>query len=457
MTERTPEAGSTTAQREYRVNARDEATGVSEESRDQLVVQLQEANQQLVLAALRAEESADAAIAAHRAIEEAREGQEKAQRRLFVAERMASVGTLAAGAAHEINNPLACVTANLDLVLEEVRMLNGVSPSERLREIEAMIRQAQEGAERVRKIVHGLKTFARPDQERRSVVDLREVLELSISLAFNEVRYRARFATVYGAMPLVEANDAEIGRVFINLLVNAAQALPDGHAEAREIRVVTSTDEAGRAVVEVSDTGPGISPEVIGRIFDPFFTTRSVGAGTGLGLSICHNIVTGMGGEIRVTSRVGHGTTFRVALPAAKQTPPREAPVENAVKAEPRRAVVLVVDDEPAIGAMMGRALRGHDVTIVSNVADAIAHLDAGHDFDVILSDLMMPVASGMDLYDELTRRFPAAAERVVFISGGAFAPSAHAFLDRVPNERLEKPFRVNEVRSLVERFIRPT
>ena len=141
-----------------------------------------------------------------------------------------------------------------------------------------------------------------------------------------------------------------------------------------------------------------------------------------------------------------------VGLAAGSAPPPSSA---SALKAEPRRAVVLVVDDEPIIGAMLGRALRGHDVTIVTSVADALAQLEAGREFDAILSDLMMPVASGMDLYNVLTRRFPEAAERMVFVTGGAFTPATQAFLDRVPNERIEKPFRVHDVRALVERFVR--
>jgi len=143
------------------------------------------------------------------------------------------------------------------------------------------------------------------------------------------------------------------------------------------------------------------------------------------------------------------------ALPAGGGALRCEAPSASAATVEPRRAVVLIVDDEATIGAMLGRALRGHDVTIVSSVKDAIAQLDAGREFDVILSDLMMPVASGMDLYDVLTRRFPAAAGRVVFMSGGVFTRGTQAFLARLPNEHIEKPFRVDEVRALVERFVR--
>jgi PAS domain S-box-containing protein len=231
---------------------------------------------------------------------------EETQHRLAVAERMASIGTLAAGVAHEINNPLCYVTANLDMVLEEVRALSGGSSSGRMAELEEMLLQARQGAERVRKIVRGLKTFARDEAERRAVIAVAPVLELAINMAFNEIRHRARLVRKFGETPLIEADDARLGQVFVNLLVNAAQALPEGRSEANEICIVACTDHLGRAVVEFRDSGPGIPASVIERIFDPFFTTKPVGVGTGLGLSICKNIVNGMGGEISVESEEGH-------------------------------------------------------------------------------------------------------------------------------------------------------
>ncbi|MDB4930039.1 MAG: sensor histidine kinase/response regulator, partial [Myxococcaceae bacterium] len=260
-------------------------------------------------------------------VEEARAAEARGQRRLVVAERMASVGTLAAGVAHEINNPLAYMIVNLDLMIDELVELGGGATAGRFHEIEGMARDAREGAERVRRIVRGLKTFARPDAESVTVVDLHEVLETSIDIALEQTEGGARIVREFGSVPLVEADDVRLGQVFINLLVNAAQAMPAGDAGDHDIHVVTTTDAAGRAVAEVRDSGPGIPPEVLGRIFDPFFTTKPVGVGTGLGLSICHNIVTGMGGEITVASRPGEGTVFRVALPpAAASLVPRWCP-----------------------------------------------------------------------------------------------------------------------------------
>ena len=317
-----------------------------------------------------------------------------------------------------------------------------------------MALEAKAGAERIRKIVRGLKTFSRAEEERRSVLDVVPLLELSVNMMFNEMRHRGRLVKDYGKVPLVEADDARLGQVFINLLVNSAQALPEGDCSANEIRIVTSTDAAGRAVIEVADTGVGIPEQLLERIFDPFFTTKPVGVGTGLGLSICHTIVTSMGGELTVASRVGSGTTFRVVLPAA-------APAQVATAAvDSQRPVlacgaVLVVDDEPAIGNVLRRVLRDHEVTTLTSAKEALALLRAGQHFDIIFSDLMMPEMSGMDFYDELSRSLPQVTERVVFVSGGAFTPRAHAFLDRVANERIDKPFNAQGIRNIVQRMLK--
>jgi len=386
---------------------------------------------------------------------QAREQHDQLQRQLMFADRMASVGTLAAGAAHEINNPLAYVAANLDLVIEELAALGGGGPTaEQLTEWTAMAVEAREGTERIRKIVRGLTSFSRVNPERRGVLDVTPTLELSCTLAFNEIRQRARLVKDFGEMPRVEADDSQLGQVFLNLLVNAAQAIPEGETEANEIRVVTMTDAQGRAVIEVRDTGSGIPDHVIGRVFDPFFTTKPIGLGTGLGLSICHNIVTRLGGEITVHRREGRGTIVRVVLPAAPARS-EHAPVAAATAPAPtkRRRAVLIVDDEPAVGVALGRALREHDVTVVTSAQEALDLVVSKRSFDVILSDLMMPGMSGMDLYDELAGRCPQVVERMVFITGGAFTPAGIAFLERVPNLRLEKPFDAATVRTLVQQF----
>jgi PAS domain S-box-containing protein len=380
----------------------------------------------------------------------------KFQQQLVFADRMASVGTLAAGVAHEINNPLTYITANVDTAIEEIRRLVGGSPSGLMRDLEEVLVAARQGATRVTQIVRGLKTFSRIDEERLGVVDVIPVLELSVSMAFNEIRHRARLVKEYGPIPNVHADDARLGQVFINLLVNAAQALPEGNTDSNWIRIVTSTNSAGSAVVEVQDSGPGMTPALMAHIFDPFFTTKAVGVGTGLGLAICRNIITAMGGEISVQSELGRGTTFRIVLPPSRDG---AAPVTAAAKvaggAALRSARVLVIDDEPAIGIAVHRVLRKEEVTVVTTGQAGLDLLAAGQDFDVILSDLMMPGMSGMEFYAALVRLHPRMASRVVFVTGGAFTPEANAFLDKVTNERLEKPFDLKELRELVQKFVR--
>lgn len=382
---------------------------------------------------------------------ESQQAQEKLKRQLIFADRMASVGTLAAGVAHEINNPLAYITANISLLIEELEESHGSPSSEQWDAIKDMANQAQMGADRIRKIVRGLKIFSRSEEERRGVIEVIPLIEVSINMTFNEIRHRARLVKDFGPIPKVDADDARLGQVFINLLVNAAQALPEGASDQHEIRISTGTDPSGRAVIEVKDTGPGIPKELLDRIFDPFFTTKPVGVGTGLGLSICHTIVSTLGGALEVESEVGQGTTFRVVLPAAEAAP--------TIKTVPQQsgdvvcASVLVVDDEPAIGMVLKMALKHHEVIAVTRGRAALDLLESGKRFHVIFTDLMMPEMSGMDFFEQLEKSFPEQASRVVFVSGGAFTPGANEFLDRVPNERLDKPFTPKSVRDLVARF----
>jgi PAS domain S-box-containing protein len=386
---------------------------------------------------------------------QARELQEKLQRQLIFADRMASVGTLAAGVAHEINNPLSFVTANASMMVDRLETLHARGPSTATRELKEMATDVESGAQRIKKIVHGLKTFSRAEDERLSVIEVRPVLELAITMTSNEFRHRARLVTSYGNLPLVLADDARLGQVFINLLINAAQALPEGDSAANEIRVTTDVDARGCAVIEVSDTGAGIPAAMVDRIFDPFFTTKPVGIGTGLGLSICHNIVASMRGEISVTSVEGRGTTFRIVIPGAAAAPAIANAVATPLNQPASRVTVLVVDDEPAIGTVLCRVLSEHEVTAVTTARKALELLASGRNFDVVFSDLMMPEMSGMDFHDELTRRYPAVAQRVVFVSGGAFTPAAASFLERVANERIDKPFHPQRVRELVRRYAR--
>jgi len=283
-------------------------------------------------------------------------------------------------------------------------------------------------------------------------VDVRLVLDSAVRLSWNEIRHRAKLVKSYGAVPPVDASESRLGQVFLNLIVNAAQAIPEGKADENEIRLVTTVGTDGDVVIEVHDTGHGMSPEVIERLFTPFFTTKPVGFGTGLGLSICHRIVSSLGGEITVESKPGRGSMFRVSLPAARRqvsliTPPPAA----ASVPPPRRGRVLVIDDEPMMAKVLHRTLAAdHDVVTVLAAKDALAMIAAGQRFTVILCDLMMPHVTGMDLYAELLRSAPEQAKRIIFLTGGAFTSRMRAFLDEVDNLCLEKPFDPAGLRLLI-------
>jgi len=365
---------------------------------------------------------------------------------LLVSDRMASLGTLAAGIAHEINNPLSYVLGNLD-VMSETRSSPG-----RGDEFAAALDDATDGAQRVRKIVQGLRSFSRAEEEKRVELDIADVLRGAIRLTANEVRHRAQLVCELGATPRVVADDGRLTQVFINLIVNAAHAIPEGRSDDNRITVRTFGDAQGLAVVEVEDTGGGMSQAVQARVFDPFFTTKEVGRGTGLGLSICHGIVNALGGRIAIESSEGRGTLVRVVLPPAAvaevAAPP---PVESPAAARPQPLRILVVDDEPRVLEMLARVLRRDHEVVTATCGDAaIEQICGGATFDVIVSDVMMPNMTGLELLDELQRNAPAQARRMVFLSGGVFTPEARARLDEIGVVQLEKPISAQQLRSAV-------
>ncbi|MCC7111554.1 MAG: response regulator, partial [Deltaproteobacteria bacterium] len=344
------------------------------------------------------------------------------QSELDASQRLASVGALAAGVAHEVNNALSPVLANLTMITSA---LTQGSPERAFEdELLSMLHDAHDSAERIRDVVGDLKLLSRPKDEARGPVEVVPVLEGMLRLATTEIRHRARIVRTYAEVPPVLGAEGRLGQVLLNLLLNAAQAIPEGHAERNLIRVATKLLSDGEVAIEVSDSGGGIPPEVMRRLFTPFFTTKAE-KGTGLGLSICDKIVRSMGGRIEVVSEVGVGSTFRVVLAVA-------APELATLPVEPRpasldgpRGRVLVVDDERAVGLAMRRALSGaHEVVFANSGREAIALFERGERFEVILCDVMMPEMSGPELIDLLKRRWPEVAEGVVVVTGGALSPS---------------------------------
>jgi signal transduction histidine kinase len=388
--------------------------------------------------------------------------------RLAQTDRLTSMGTLAAGVAHEINNPLAYVLLNLDYVTEEMSKLllergvtsgDSAKTDERAREVLLALDHARDGAERIRDIVWSLKTFSRPDSETRVFLDVTRVLDAALAMVQNEIRHRARLIKSYAEVPAVFANEARLGQMFLNLVLNAVQALPEDRALSNEIRVTVKTSGPDRLVVEVGDNGTGISPQVRRRIFEPFFSTKPIGVGTGLGLSICHGVVASLGGTVTFESEVGKGTVFRVELPAAVRPTEATAPAtpsgriaeSSALSGVSRRGRMLVVDDEPIVCRSLERLLaREGDVSTVTSASQALAMIQGGERFDLLLCDLMLPEMDGPALYEHIRKIDSKQAERMVFVTGGVFTVRARDFLETVQNERLTKPFDVDALLALV-------
>jgi len=374
--------------------------------------------------------------------------------RLLLADRMASVGTLAAGVAHEINNPLAFIRANLGYLSEQVER---VAPAlaEELPEVRQVLTETQEGVRRIETIVRDLKTFSRADERGEvEAVNLKRMLSFAIKMVENQVRHRAQLSVDVAENLWVRGNEARLGQVFVNLLVNASHAIPDGAAQSHAIRVRASAFE-GCVVTEIEDTGAGMSAEVRARIFSPFFTTKRVGEGTGLGLSVSHAIVSALGGEIGVDSEPGRGSTFRVRLPAARdpESPPTPVPAQGDGTGR-RHARVLVVDDDALVASAITRSLAPrHQVTAVRSGREALQLL-ARRAFDLVLCDLMMPDIGGMDLHAALAEKNPALLPRLAFVTGGAFTARAEAFLASVQNPVVRKPFSTAELYALVDRTL---
>jgi two-component system cell cycle sensor histidine kinase/response regulator CckA len=300
--------------------------------------------------------------------------------------------------------------------------------------------------------VRDLHQLTRPASDTLSPVDVIKILTSSIKMANNELRHRACLVTSYEpGLPRVEASSSRLGQVFLNMLVNAAHAIVEGHADSEEVRVrVTASPDRDRVFVEIEDTGVGIPAEILGRVFDPFFTTKPHGVGIGLGLAISHQIVRSIGGEISVTSTVGVGTAFRISLraadPGAKITEPRiDVPaVASALR-------ILVIDDEVQVGrAVVALLSPQHDAVAVTRARVALERLAIDDTFDVILCDLMMPEMNGIELYDHLPAHY---RDRLVFVTGGAFTPQARTFL--AGRVYLGKPFSEEQLRSAIGRIVR--
>ena len=404
------------------------------------------------------------------------------QATLAQSDRLSSMGMLAAGVAHEINNPLTYVLYHLETLSRDLRQyarevgaarraLTKRFGEEALQQslgaagatfdpalwddVQERFHEALEGTRKIKEIARGLGTFSRVESDKLAPVDLRRAIASAVSIAHNEIKYRAQLVQDLAVTAPILGSEGRLSQVFLNLLVNAAHAIREGDVEHNRIGVRT-WEEDGNVVAEVEDTGSGMSPEHLERIFEPFFTTKPPGVGSGLGLAIVQGIVTGYDGTIEIESEVGKGTRFVIRFPAladeAGLEPARQRGAERPAPSASGR--ILVIDDEPSIRNALRRVLHGHEIVEAGSGERARAILEADQRFDVILCDMMMPEMSGMDLHRWLEEDKPELARRLVFVTGGAFTPHAKEYLDRVANLRVDKPFDATNLQKLVAQWV---
>lgn len=365
-------------------------------------------------------------------VERARRDTVRLQRQT-VTDRAVAIGTMAAGLAHEINNPLTYLIGNVDLVGEQLLSeVKSMGPDD-LTEVFADIR---DGAMRIRQIVDDLRSFASNSPHPAAPIHTRGLLDSTLRIASRHVEDRARLVARYADVPKCVGNATGLGQVLLNLIINACQAIEPGDAAHNEVRI-TAQEVDGMVQIEVCDTGVGIAPDVLPRVFDPFFTTRSVGGGMGVGLAVSHRLITEMGGTIDISSSVGNGTTVRVCLPAEP-------------KQEDRGHTVLLIDDEPGVLRLMARLVSPLQPVMATDGAEALAALRGGLRPDAILCDLMMPKVDGMAFYEALQEEFPQLTRRLAFITGGALSARSSHFLQTVDRPHLLKPFSAADLRGMV-------
>jgi two-component system NtrC family sensor kinase len=355
-------------------------------------------------------------------------------------EKLVTMGSLLAGVAHELNNPLSVVLGHASLLEPRGQDVERVA-------------KIMSAAERCARIVKNFLGLARQYPPARDVASLAKIVREAIELLAYQLRVDDVTVTLDFApdFPVLWADPHQLHQVFVNLIVNAHYAM--AHAEPPRQLTITARHDPPRATVtiDIADTGPGIPPEVRSHIFEPFYTTKPPGRGTGLGLALCQGIITDHGGTIAVETAPGRGTVFRIELPVKPQ--PAAATVAPTAAAQPLRSLrILVVDDEPDVAAVLADLLAedGHRVEIAPNGARALERLQA-ETYDVILSDLRMPELDGPSFYRTLVRHGHPLVRRFIFVTGDALGEEARKFLEETRVPTISKPFEWGQVRRVIE------
>lgn len=377
-----------------------------------------------------------------RAEGERRELEQKAQ----LASHLASVGEMAAGLAHEINNPLTGVIGYAQLLMQK-----GIP-----QDIRNDVERINDGAQRVAGIVRRLLTFARQQRLERDYVNINEIIETTLALRAYELQTSGVKVSTYldPRLPVTTADGGQLQQVFLNLIINAETEMKSANGKGN---LLIRTEAANDTIrISFKDEGPGIAKENLQRVFDPFFTTREKGKGTGLGLSVCHGIITEHGGSICVESALGKGATFTVELPVVtkgKEKKPDEAPAEESRSAT--KARILVVDDEPVVLSFLTELLtdEGYEVEAADNADDALERAK-NQRYSLILLDIRMPGTSGIELYDSIRKIAQSLAKRVVFMTGDVMGADTMDFLSQTKAAYLTKPFDAEQLKTDINRIL---
>lgn len=382
------------------------------------------------------------------------------QARLVQSEKLAAIGQLIAGVAHEVNNPLTSILLQAQLLRQQL------SSEEMLQDLERITNEARRAANTVR----GLLDFSRQRAPERKPTQINDIIRASLDLTSYELNsHHIHWETHLAAdLPVTLADPYQIQQVMINLINNAWQAIsasqPNGQLtistwmEASTFWGNESKGGSARSMIHIqlSDNGPGISEEAISRIFDPFFTTKPDGMGTGLGLSICHGIINEHEGHIWVESSPEQGTTFLIELPIITQElEPAEEPPAKAEAQAPTAGRILLIDDEASVLDILSRMLRrkGYYVDTANNGTAGLAFLFKSH-YDLILSDIRMPEVNGPEFYQQVRAKDPALAQRIVFTTGDTINADIRRFLDETQAPFLSKPFEMDELLAQIQKVM---
>ncbi len=403
---------------------------------------------------------------------------------LLHADRLIVIGQLAAGVAHEINNPAAFIMANITNMQAAISEIKNTCNAiricldyeeaetirERLKDImsgsnvygvindtEEIIKETFDGIDRIRSIVKDLRIFSRIEEERLELTSINEIIDIAANMTYNEIKHKARLEKNLNKLPLIIADKSKLVQVIINLLLNSAQAIKKGQANENKIRIISQVVE-NNIIVRIEDTGTGIPEELLPRIFEPFFTTKPKEEGTGLGLALCADIINKHKGDISIVETSKNGTSIEVKIPFDNNPADKGKNItrEDKLSKIIKKKRILLIDDEALLLKAYKRNLqRDYDVSTCESSEEALELLKRDQNFDLILCDIVMPGMSGLDLYKILQKDYNDLSKKVIFCSGSGFGATSKVLSESYNNIYLQKPISMAKLKESIEKEIK--